>query len=57
MDKIDDDTAASDSKLTQNVCFSDNPFGKALANATDVECKIFIYLIYLSILFFCYGEG
>ncbi|PON79978.1 Dymeclin [Parasponia andersonii] len=32
-----DDTAASDSNLKQNTCFSDNPFCKALVNATDVE--------------------
>lgn len=32
-----DDTAASDSNLKQTTCFSDNPYCKAIENATDVE--------------------
>ncbi|KAM6545507.1 hypothetical protein CsatB_026243 [Cannabis sativa] len=32
-----DDTTASDTNLKQNSCFSENPFCKALENATDVE--------------------
>ncbi|KAH7522247.1 hypothetical protein FEM48_Zijuj07G0118200 [Ziziphus jujuba var. spinosa] len=32
-----DDHAASDSSLKQNTCFSQNPYCRALENATDVE--------------------
>lgn len=39
-----DDTAASDSNLKQTTCFSDNPYCKAIENATDVECMIFLIL-------------
>lgn len=34
-----DDHAASDSSLKRNTCFSQNPYCRALENATDVECK------------------
>lgn len=34
------DNATSDSLLKENTYFSDNPYCKALENATDFECKI-----------------
>lgn len=39
-----DDTAASDSNLKKTTCFSDNPYCKAIENATDVECMMFLIL-------------
>lgn len=35
------DNITSDSLLKENGTFYDNPYCKALENASDVECKIF----------------
>lgn len=38
------DSISSDSLLKENSTFYDNPYCKALENASDVECKILVFL-------------
>lgn len=44
-----DNNVSSDSLLKENATFYDNPYCKALENASDVECKtiIFFFSCYL----------
>lgn len=50
------DNVSLDSLLKENATFYDNPYCKALENASDVECKILSFLFYVAISFSWFSQ-
>lgn len=46
----------SDSLLKESATFYDNPYCKALENASDVECTILSFLFTIAICFLCFKQ-